>query len=449
MSLDFEQQLRDSLRERSQSPVLVQPDPLTAFNLRERRHRRARRTRWAGFALGSAALVAALTTGVVTLPHNLMAATVHPAHDHSVPGRIQGSLAGDTSWLYGVSGVLHQHFDADQDHGGILDDKAITWRYAGRLDGASMALVTVTQKDRNLVQWWGGTAGQLPGGLFLVAQAPAAAVVALTGQDSDNGGHLVVMAPPGAQIWTGTAVTYLADGSVQRALALAPAHDGLAIVKVALSDRPSQMRVRVTQKGQTLYDGPPTSGSWARYRDLDRTELTQALSATRGTGATRDLTANWSDTVLEDAGVVPEAAQVSLLWAGTIHERRTALVRVAVKGGGTLFYALDNADPIDRIRIDLRLLAPAGGADRRPIGWRLPAGKGTRADEVAVLTPPGTARAEVVSAGRSTELHLDQNGFALTQVPQSGVPAIRAYDSSGTLLGQTDLPAGVALVRAH
>ncbi len=449
MSVDFEQQLRESLQRRGASPQLTHPDPLTAFTLRERRHRQVRRTRWAAVGLGSAALVAAVGAAVIALPDRPTAVEIGPAHSRPVPTIptccIPGSLGGDTGWLQGLREAVQGINDAQLPNGQTLDDTKTDIRYAGRLDGVSMALVTVTTKGQRLTQWFGGPADARPGDLTLMAQAPSASAVALTSSDAEGQGHLVVIASYSSQIRISLGVTYEADGSVRRTFTTPTVRDGMATVKVPPPAHPSQMRVVVTYDGRTLFDGAPINGGWPET--LITRGITQALTGTRGLGATEDVATRWVSEAAADAGVDPLAVQFSIPWAGTFRGQPAGLVKLTTPGGGTLFYVVDGKQSLSQLRTDLRLVVPAQHADQRPIGWRLPAAMAGTPDEVAVLTPPGTARAEVVTTGTTIALDLDQDGFATADVPRqpSSPPVIRAYDSAGTLLGETLLPPGAAL----
>jgi hypothetical protein len=260
MSLDLEEQLRQSLSRQADTTRQMPTDPWGEFTADERRHRTARRiARGAVGAVAVAGLVAAIGTGVIALPGGNTATTsVTPAAP--VPALVdsptRGSLAQNKTWLKGLRTALT---GAPTCCGfQVVEHSPITIVFAGDVPGRRLALVTVLAQQGGTTQtqmlWLGGPVHATPSRMTLMSTFdPGNVVTRMEGTEQD-GGYLVVVAPDQATVQTSLGTD---RGTGQRIWT--PGKDGIAIVAAPPSPSAPAAKVVVTLHGRTLFSDEPTS----------------------------------------------------------------------------------------------------------------------------------------------------------------------------------------------
>ncbi len=449
MSTELEHRVRESLSRQAGAATPGHPDPFARFSALERRHRTTRRIRQVVVAGGCAGLLAAVGFGVVPLPSVIPAISVTPADGGSVLDQpTRGSLAADTAWQDG----LRRHVTDQRDDDGnwrVVNRKGIKVLFAGDVAGRRLALVTVTLRlgvlEDHSFQWYEGPAGADPAQMDEGSNGDPTDVAAVLSGDDTAPGHLVVVAPPGAQIETSLSVGFGADGRLERTWTRAPGTDGLALLTVAPSTRVPSAAVRVSQGGRSLFDGPPDVGwsSEVTPKPESPKVVRKALDGARGSTMQLAWAVQLVQQSLDEAGLVPATTAVRIPWTGTVHGQPALLVELTPQGGGTLAYAYHGrwTDSGGSTRQDLRLLMPARGAFSRPLAWRMRAeGGDTTTSELQVVTSTGTEQAELVSGGVTTPLTLDADGHASASLAPTVAGSIRAYDGAGSLIGETAVP---------
>jgi hypothetical protein len=114
-----------------------------------------------------------------------------------------------------------------------------------------------------------------------------------------------------------------------------------------------------------------------------------------------------------------------------VNGQPAALLTIQPPGGGVLVFAYHGV--ATAYRTDLRLLLPAAGADRRPIGWRMRAeDKDDRTDEAVVIAPPGaTSVTLTVDGSGPVPVGLDATGRGVVTVDRDRPATLTAYFAAG------------------
>lgn len=439
--------------------VGVPEDPWPGFARRERRHRRNRLIRAA-----VAAVVAALVgvqANVVPLPGWAPGIAVAAAPAALLDAPPRGALAGDRAWL----DTLRERISADPAMGRptapggsktdgfwkVGDRDRIRLLYGSDRPGRRVALVAVPLRfgllTKEALVWYAGPAGADAGQMRYAGHSEAAddPVMTLMQAGPDGGAFAVVVGPPGSTVTISGDPRYTPRGTLEyEDIARA---DGSGVGFAVLPPGPLRHEpvVRVGDDNHVLFRGGLGGGPYAGIdptaREMD-VLLTAARRGARGTPmADADLrdVAGWA---LLDSRLPVAGTTVRVLWSGTEGGRPAALLTVQPAGGGVIAYAM-HGDHRTGWGVDLRLLLPAEGADRRPVGWRIRADGGTRppTGQVRVIAPPDAARVTVtVGDAPPVAVALDASKVGTTRVPPDQPATLTAYATDGSVLGATPVP---------
>ncbi|MEW2591343.1 hypothetical protein AB0893_13090 [Micromonospora aurantiaca] len=439
--------------------VGVPDDPWPGFARRERRHRRNRLIRTA-----VAAVVAALVgvqANVVPLPGWAPGIAVAAAPAALLDAPPRGALAGDRAWL----DTLQERISADPAMGTptvlggskpdgfwkVGDRDRIRLLYGSDRPGRRVALVAVPLRfgllTKEALVWYVGPAGAGAGQMRYAGHSEGVddPVMTLMQAGPDGGAFAVVVGPAGSTVTISGDPRYTPGGTLEyEDLARA---DGSGVGFAVLPPGPLRHEpvVRVSRDGRVLHQRGLGGGPYARV-DPTAPEMDVLLAAARrgarGTPlADADLRefAGWA---LLDSRLPAAGTTVRVRWSGREGGRAAALLTVQPEAGGVIAYAL-HGDHRTGWWTDLRLLLPAEGADRRPIGWRIRADDGTRppTGQVRVIAPPDAARVTVTVGGAPpVAVALDASKAGTTRVPPDQPATLTAYAADGSVLGATPVP---------
>lgn len=436
MNQSIEAVLREGL-EAEADAVDVPPDVWAGFAKRERAHRRSRRVRHAVAAVALAAAVG-VQTSIVPLPGWAPGIAIAGGPTALINNPTRGSLAGDTAFLDGMRREIKDVRDPDA-LWKVGDRSKIKFVYAADVPGRRLSLALVPLRfgfmtDWSLI-WYEGPAGAPPAQMLEGARSDGGdtVVTSMTGSATEPG-LAIVIAPPGSTISISRGFSYTAAGRLARdPLAVFPG--GLAEFVVEPAPFDPGITASVVQGGVTLFHGP-LSGGWSGGTS-DPQEPTDAVVNRALGSSTFDRTTfqRWVGSALHDARLPVAGTAVKLRWTGTVNGAPAALLTLQPRGGGVLAYAF-HGQP-DSYRLDLRLLLPAAGADRRPIAWRMRAeGKDDRTDQLIITAPSEAARMTLTVAG-SAPVPVTSSGATLA--PDASA-SVSAYAADGSLLGTTPVP---------
>jgi hypothetical protein len=334
----------------------------------------------------------------------------------------------------------------------VAGAKRIRVLFAGDVGGRRLALLVVPLRlgvvEVHEAMWYEGAAGAAPVDMARGANFGALPDVAVHLAGRGLAGDLLVVAPSGSEVEYSTAVEYGADGRLHRRWTRAETVEGIAVAPVTGTGRlPAQLAARA-RLGATWVPGEMTSAAWdgvdGGERLVPEDVIVRAEIDTRGIPLDERILRAWVGTVFTETDVDPEAATVTVPWTGTVGTRPAAVVLVQPDGGGVIAYRF--VGTARTYRNDLRLLLPAAGAYDRPLAWRVrPEGSDAPAKDlevtrVAVVVAEGTSRAEVVRDGTVTPLQLAADGTAGFRAATGAVLVVRAFDATGALLGETEVP---------
>ncbi|MFI5842469.1 hypothetical protein ACIA8K_22450 [Catenuloplanes sp. NPDC051500] len=439
--MNIETTLRDELAGRAGALVLPE-DPWPAFEGREKRHRRTRRAR-VGVVAGALAVLAMLQFGAVPMPGWAPGIAIAATNGALLDSPLRGSLAGDTAWLEGMRGAV-QDMPEETEFWRIPDRSAIRFLYAADVGDARLVLMYVPLRwgfltDPQLV-WYEGEAGAAPERMTQIANVDGtdqAATVAMAA--ADRPGYAVVVGPAGTTAAISNGFTYGADGRVHHNPPVT-GPEGSGIAEVVLPPEPGSpgLTMTLTRDGrETPLDG---GAGWAGPSPDFAGFEAVATAALGDRPFDRAAFGRWVQAQADTSGLALGEFTLDVRWTGTIENQEAALFTLRRPGEGVLAFAAHGGG--NGFREDLRLLLPADGADRRPLGWRLRAeGADTPTDRVIVIGPAGATTVTVTAAGTSpVTLSLDATGFAETRIPPATPATMTAHAADGTDLGTTPIP---------
>ncbi|WP_327041668.1 hypothetical protein OG400_33005 [Micromonospora ureilytica] len=445
--------LSPALREAAHG-VDVPEDPWPGFARRERRHQRTRLIRTALAAAVGVALVG-VQTNVVPLPGWApgIAVAATPAALLDAPPR--GALAGDRAWLdtlrARISAEPPVRTDAPVGAWKIGDRDRIRLVYGSDQPGHRVALVAVPLRfgllTREALVWYVGPAGadarQMRYGGH--SEGDDEPVMTLMQAYPGQVGFAVVVGPAESTVTISGDPRYTSRGTVEyQDIARA---DGGGVGFAVLPPEPLSQEpvVRVSRGDQVFFQEGLGGGPYAAI-DPTGPEMESLVSAARrpARGAPLDDAnlRNFVQTALQDSHLPAAGTTVRMRWSGRVHGQAAALLTVQPTGGGVIAYAM-HGDDRTGWWTDLRLLLPADGVDRRPIGWRVRTEDGARppTGEVRVIAPPGAARVTVtVADAPPATVVLDASNAGTTRVPPDQAATLTAYSRDGGVLGTTPLP---------
>jgi hypothetical protein len=447
-----ESTLRDTLQ-READGIGVLDDPWPGFVRREVRHRRARRRGTLAVAVaGFVAVVVGIQAGVVPLPGwpSTVATTLPPSALAEGPTR--GSLAGDRAWLTAFRARV-DGFDDPQGTGRwkVADRKEIRVVYASDRPGPRLALVFAPLRLGSRTEWhflWyegptGADARQMraSGG----EQNTHPSVLAMTRASPEDGGFGIAIGPPDSTVTIVGEPRYSPSGRVEARQLAVPDGAGVGVAVLPPAPFRSGLLARVTRDGDLVHQESLAGGAYGPlFGDTGEpvdAVLDAAVQGARGPAVDRAILTDLVSAAIEDSRLPPVGVTVRLHWSGTLHGQTAALLTVQPAGGGVIAYAMRRgADGSGRT--DMRLLLPAEGAERRPIGWRLRAeGSQTRSDQVMVVAPAGAATASVaIGDGRPVPVRLDSSKAGRATVPPGRSATVTAYSADGSVLASTPVP---------
>ncbi|MBF9130359.1 hypothetical protein I0C86_15540 [Plantactinospora sp. S1510] len=448
-----ESTLRDTLQ-READGVGVLEDPWPGFARREVRHRRTRRLGTLGVAAGVVAIAVGIQAGVVPLPGRPSTVATASAPSALAEGPTRGSLAGDRAWLTAFRDQV-DGFDDPRGRGRweVADRKEIRIVYASDRPGLRLALAYAPLRLGSDAQWhflWyegatGAAARQMraSGG----EQDTDPSVLAFLRATPEDGGFGIAIGPLDSTVTIIGEPHYSPSGRVEpRQLAVA---DGAGVAVAVLPPSPSisVLLARVTRNGDLVHQERLAGGAYGPSfglpgRSTDAV-LDAAVRGARGPELDRAVLTDFISAALEDSCLPSTGVAVRLLWSGPVQGQTAALLTVQPTGGGVLAYVMRRGTDGSGWT-DLRLLLPAEGAERRPIGWRLRGEDSeTRTDEVMVVAPAGAATASVTIGGAApVPVPLDPSKAGTTRVPLGRSATVTAYSADGSVLASTPVPPG-------
>ncbi len=387
-------------------------------------------------------LVATIAAGVVPIPAALPVPVLPAGESVLSHSPTRGSLAGNKAWLDGLRDSVDLADDAEWK---IFDRSHIKIHFAGDVPGARVAVLTVRLR-RGLIAntetlTVKGKVGAQPEEMSPSHTGEPGPVLAQMIGSDQGPGFLLVVAPPEASIRTSLGNVYGKDGRVVRNRVTGEVSDGIAIVEVPAAKRWPSTHVVVVDAGRTIFDG---SANWIGWTvtprppsedndGLDVPAAVQDALAESGSSMSWSTAAKFVEKAMDDAILDASQTPFRIPWTGMLAGEPAALVELAPKDGGRIFYAF-HGDVRDQ-----RLLVPAEGAETRPMLWRVRSASGTLTTEVAVLAPAGTERAELVDENSVTPIPLNGAGFATVKVPLGELVSVSAFGKRDLLLGTTPL----------
>ncbi|WP_030486943.1 hypothetical protein [Micromonospora chokoriensis] len=434
--------------------VGVPEDPWPGFARRERRHRRTRLIRAAAAAVVGVALVG-VQTNVVPLPGWAPGIAVAAAPAALLDAPPRGALTGDQAWLKTlqarISTDLPARIDASLGGWKVGDRDQIRLLYGSDQPGHRVALVAVPLRfgllTKQALFWYVGPAGASAREMRYAGHSEDVdnPVMTLMQPGTDRGGYAVVVGPTESTVLITGDPRYTSRGTLEyQNLART---DGSGVGIAVLPDTPlrNEPVVRVSRGDHVLFQEGLGGGP---YDAIDPTGpemdflLTAARQGVRGTPLNDANLRDFVQSALLDSRLPAAGTTVRVRWSGSERGHAATLLTVQPAGGGVIAYAR-HGDERTGWWTDLRLLLPAGGADQRPIGWRLRAdtGTGTPTDQVRVIAPPDAARVTVTIGGAAPAMvTLDASNAGITRIAPDQSATFTAYARDGRLLGTTPLP---------
>ncbi|ROT31537.1 hypothetical protein EF879_13975 [Micromonospora sp. HM5-17] len=434
--------------------VGVPEDPWPGFVRAESRHRRTRRIRTA-VAAGVVAALVGVQTNVVPLPGWAPGVAVASPALAWADAPPRGSLVHDRVWLDGLrewigSGELREEWETSRGLWKVGDSKRIRVLYADEVPGHRVVLAVVPYRLGLLTQWilswYVGPAGATPDQMHPArAEKLGESVTALQHGTWQEGGFAVVVGPADATVTISGDHRYTPAGRLEYRQLATSGDAGVGVAALPPGRVPPSVVAEVRRGDEVLYQGE-VFGSWSG--PAPQPELVEEIEAllpaavrdSRGPAVDPAVLAGFVRVALENSLLPAAGTTVRVRWTGTVNDQPAALITVQPTGGGVIAYAMHGTAHLSRM--DLRLLVPAEGADRRPFGWRLRAeGGDDRTDQVVVVTPPGTATASVtIGAGPEVPVALDPSGAGRTTVPTDQPATVTAYAADGSVVGRTPIP---------
>ncbi|MCG5473012.1 hypothetical protein LADH09A_000896 [Micromonospora sp. LAH09] len=434
--------------------VDVPEDPWPGFARRERRHQRTRLIRTALAAAVGVALVG-VQTNVVPLPGWAPGIAVAATPTALLDAPPRGALAADQAWLDTLRARISTdpplRIDAPLGAWKIGDRDRIRLVYGSDQPGHRVALVAVPLRlgllTREALVWYVGPAGagaqQMRYGGH--SEGDDEPVMTLMQAYPDRAGFAVVVGPAGSTVTISGEPRYTPEGTLEYQDVARADGGGVGFAVLPPEPLPSQPVVRVSRGDQVFFQGGLGGGPYAAV-DPTGPEMDALLTATRrpirGKPLDDATLRTFVQTALEDSHVPAAGTTVRVRWSGSERGQAAALLTVQPAGGGVIAYAM-HGDERTGWSSDLRLLLPAEGVDRRPVGWRVRADDGTRppTGQVRVIAPPDAARVTVtVGAASPTTVTLDASNAGTTEVPPDQPATVTAYAEDGRVLGTTPLP---------
>ncbi|MET7373960.1 hypothetical protein [Micromonospora arida] len=434
--------------------VDVPEDPWPGFARRERRHQRTRLMRTALAAVIGVALVG-VQTNVVPLPGWAPGIAVAATPTALLDAPPRGGLAGDEAWLdtlrTRISADPPVRIDAPVGAWKIGDRDRIRLIYGSDQPGHRVALVAVPLRfgllTREALVWYVGPAGagaqqMRYGGHNEGDDDP---VMTLMQAYPDRAGFAVAVGPPESTVTISGDPRYTSRGIVEYQDIARADGGGVGFAVLPPEPLPHEPVVRVSRGDRVYFQGGLGGGP---YAGIDPTGpamdalLTGARRPARGTPLDDADLRNFVHTALQNSHLPAVDTTVRVRWSGREHGQAAALLTVQQAGGGVIAYAM-HGDDRTGWWIDLRLLLPAEGADRRPIGWRVRTEDGARPStgQVRVIAPPDAARVTVTVGGAPpATVVLDGSNAGTTRVPPDQPATFTAYSRDGGVLGTTPLP---------
>jgi hypothetical protein len=306
-------------------------------------------------------------TGVVPIPAALPVPVLPAGESVLSHTPTRGSLADDEAWLDGLRASVNVDLDWK-----IFDRSHIKIHFAGDVPGARVAVLTVRLHSGPIADTQTiaveGPAGARPEEMRLSYKGVPSPVLAQMHGSDQGPGYLLVLAPPGASIRTSLGSDYGQDGRLVQRWVTGKVSDGIAIVEVPASKRAPSTHVVVVKDGRTLYDDPAILG-WGSADDgggpaASPADVQHALAAS-GSSMSWSAAAGLVNQSMGDAILAPSTTTFRIPWTGMLDGQPAALVELAPKDGGRIFYAYHG-----KVR-DQRLLVPSQGAETRPLLWRV------------------------------------------------------------------------------
>ncbi|MGC4758308.1 hypothetical protein [Micromonospora trifolii] len=434
--------------------VDVPEDPWPGFARRERRHQRTRLARTALAAAVGVALVG-VQTNVVPLPGWAPGIAVAATPTALLDAPPRGALAGDRAWLEALRARISAdppvRIDAPVGVWKVGDRDRIRLIYGSDQPGHRVALVAVPLRfgllTREALVWYVGPAGASAqqmryGGHSEGDDDP---VMTLMQAYPDRAGFAVAVGPPESTVTISGDPRYTSRGTVEYQDIARADGGGVGLAVLPPEPLPHEPVVRVSHGERVFFQGGLGGGP---YAGLDPTGpemdalLTGARRPDRGAPLDDANLRTFVHTALQDSHLPAAGTTVRVRWSGREHGQAGALFTVQPAGGGVIAYAM-HGDERTGWWTDLRLLLPAEGAERRPIGWRVRAEDGARppTGEVRVIAPPDAARVTVTVGGAPpATVALDASNAGTTRVPPDEAATLTAYSRNGQVLGTTPVP---------
>ncbi|WP_033342467.1 hypothetical protein [Catenuloplanes japonicus] len=437
--MNIETTLRDRLAG-SAAALDLPEDPWPAFAGREKRHRRTRRAR-VGVVAAGLVVLALLQFGGVPMPGWAPGIAIAASNGALLDSPLRGSLAGDTAWLDGMRDAI-QDMPEQRENWMVADRSKIKFLYAGDLGDVRLALAHVPLRwgfltDPQLA-WYEGPAGAEPRRMTQISnvagteQAATAAMAA-----ADRPGYAIVVGPSGTTAAISDGFTYGADGRVHHRPPITGV-PGSGVVEMVLPPAPQSpiLTMTITKDGSRFQVGGVGMGWSGPSPDFAGYE-TLAADALGDRPFDRSAFGRWVQSEANASGMALGEFQLGVRWTGMINGQEAALFTLQRPGEGVLAFAAHGGQ--NGFREDLRLLLPADGADRRPIGWWLRAeGEDDATDRVILIGPRGAATIAVTVAGRApVSVPLDAAGFGETRIPPGTAATMTAYAADGTAIGSS------------
>ncbi|BCJ67590.1 hypothetical protein [Polymorphospora rubra] len=441
MTPRIESALRETL-EREAYGVPVPEDPWPGFARRRGARRRARRVRVAVVAAMLAAAVG-IQTNLVPLPGWVPAVPVSGVWSTWNEEPPRGALTADRAWL---AGLRRQVADVEDPEGvwRVLDRDAIRIVYADDVGPHRLALLLVPLRlgvvTVSELFWYHGPAGAAAGQMTQSSSSDSDSPVASWMRvDAATGGVAVVVAPVGSTVTIGSGVDYRPSGTLARRQVVVSQASGIGVASIAPTPVDPGITAEVTTSdGDLIRHG--VSGSWSGATDtVDPHASTEAMMTTvlsdfAGPAPDRDILRAFVGWALRDSRLTVRDVSVRLRWWGTVNGQAAALLTVRPEGGGVLAYAFHGTPR--SMRLDLRLLLPADGADERPLAWRLRAeGRDDATDRVLVVAAAGATAVSLTPHGAAAvAVRLDPFGFGEATLPPDAAATVTARAGDGPVL---------------
>lgn len=442
--MNIETTLRERMTDSAEALDLPE-DPWPAFAGRERHHRRVRRTR-AGVVAAALAVLVVLQSGVVPMPGWAPGIAIAATNDALLDSPARGSLAGDTAWLDGMRAQVRDLEEAEE-RWRVADRSRIRFLYAADIGDSRLVLMHIPLRwgflTDSVLKWYEGPAGATPAEMYESDHSDGRAQAAVkTSVDARTRAYAVVVAPVGTTVSTSEGYTYGADGRVHHNPPVSgPAGGGIAeLVFPAGSTR--EITAWLTGNGPQTRIDLVAGGSDGTVPQLDLAPY-RALAADALGDRSFDpgLLAAWVHDAADGHSLPLDGLRLDVRWTGELDGKPFAVFTLQQPGAGVLAFAMRNYDQPGTPVQYLRLLLPADGADRRPLGWRTRDPQGSApTDRVHIVAPAGAARVTVdVAGGARSEVPLDASGHGEARISPDAAATMTAYAANGAEIGSSPL----------